>query len=63
MGRRITVDSATMLNKGLEIIEACRLFNVPPSQVRVTIHPQSTDFLRVKAHFSPAPSGSRTAFT
>jgi 1-deoxy-D-xylulose-5-phosphate reductoisomerase len=42
MGRRITVDSATMLNKGLEIIEACRLFNVPPSQVRVTVHPQST---------------------
>jgi len=42
MGRRITIDSATMLNKGLEIIEACRLFNVPPSQVRVTIHPQST---------------------
>jgi 1-deoxy-D-xylulose-5-phosphate reductoisomerase len=42
MGRRITIDSATMLNKGLEIIEACRLFNVPPSQVRVTVHPQST---------------------
>jgi 1-deoxy-D-xylulose-5-phosphate reductoisomerase len=42
MGRRITVDSATMLNKGLEIIEACRLFDVPPSQVRVTVHPQST---------------------
>jgi 1-deoxy-D-xylulose-5-phosphate reductoisomerase len=42
MGRRITIDSATMLNKGLEIIEACRLFNLPPSQVRVTIHPQST---------------------
>ena len=42
MGRRITIDSATMLNKGLEIIEACRLFNVPPAQVRVTIHPQST---------------------
>ena len=42
MGRRITVDSATMLNKGLEIIEACRLFNVKPSQVRVTVHPQST---------------------
>ena len=42
MGRRITVDSATMLNKGLEIIEACRLFAVPASQVRVTIHPQST---------------------
>ncbi len=42
MGRRITVDSATMLNKGLEIIEACRLFNLPPSRVRVTVHPQST---------------------
>ena len=42
MGRRITVDSATMLNKGLEVIEACRLFDVAPSQVRVTIHPQST---------------------
>jgi 1-deoxy-D-xylulose-5-phosphate reductoisomerase len=42
MGRRITVDSATMLNKGLEIIEACRLFDLPPSQVQVTIHPQST---------------------
>ncbi len=42
MGRRITIDSATMLNKGLEIIEACRLFNVPPAQVRVTVHPQST---------------------
>ena len=42
MGRRITIDSATMLNKGLEIIEACRLFDVTPSQVRVTVHPQST---------------------
>jgi 1-deoxy-D-xylulose-5-phosphate reductoisomerase len=42
MGRRITIDSATMLNKGLEVIEACRLFDVPPSQVRVTVHPQST---------------------
>ena len=42
MGRRITIDSASMLNKGLEIIEACRLFDVPPSQVRVTVHPQST---------------------
>jgi 1-deoxy-D-xylulose-5-phosphate reductoisomerase len=42
MGQRITIDSATMLNKGLEIIEACRLFDLPPSQVRVTIHPQST---------------------
>jgi 1-deoxy-D-xylulose-5-phosphate reductoisomerase len=42
MGRRITIDSATMLNKGLEIIEACRLFDVAPTQVRVTVHPQST---------------------
>jgi 1-deoxy-D-xylulose-5-phosphate reductoisomerase len=42
MGRRITIDSATMLNKGLEIIEACRLFDVQPSQVRVTVHSQST---------------------
>jgi 1-deoxy-D-xylulose-5-phosphate reductoisomerase len=41
MGRRVTIDSATMLNKGLEIIEACRLFNLPPSAVRVTVHPQS----------------------
>ena len=42
MGRRITIDSATMLNKGLEVIEACRLFDIPPADVRVTIHPQST---------------------
>ncbi len=42
MGQRITIDSATMLNKGLEIIEACRLFELPPQQVRVTVHPQST---------------------
>jgi 1-deoxy-D-xylulose-5-phosphate reductoisomerase len=42
MGRRITIDSATMLNKGLEVIEACRLFSVTPAQVRITVHPQST---------------------
>ncbi len=42
MGQRITIDSATMLNKGLEIIEACRLFNLPPERVKVTVHPQST---------------------
>jgi 1-deoxy-D-xylulose-5-phosphate reductoisomerase len=41
MGRRITIDSATLLNKGLEIIEACRLFDLSPSAVRVTVHPQS----------------------
>ena len=42
MGQRITIDSATMLNKGLEIIEACRLFPLPPRAIKVTIHPQST---------------------
>ncbi len=42
MGRRITIDSATLLNKGLEIIEACRLFGLPPSSVNVVVHPQST---------------------
>ena len=42
MGQRITIDSATMMNKGFEVIEACRLFALPPEQVRVTVHPQST---------------------
>ena len=42
MGQRITIDSATMMNKGFEVIEACRLFSLPPAQVRVTVHPQST---------------------
>ncbi len=42
MGQRITIDSATMMNKGFEVIEACRLFDLPPSQVRVIVHPQST---------------------
>ncbi len=42
MGRRITIDSATMMNKGFEVIEACRLFELPPAKVRVTVHPQST---------------------
>ena len=41
MGRKISVDSATMMNKGLEIIEACRLFDVVPQRVRVVIHPES----------------------
>ena len=41
MGRKISVDSATMLNKGLEVIEACWLFNVAPDSVDVVIHPQS----------------------
>ncbi len=42
MGQRITIDSATLMNKGFEVIEACRLFQVPPSQVEVIVHPQST---------------------
>jgi 1-deoxy-D-xylulose-5-phosphate reductoisomerase len=42
MGRRITVDSATLMNKGFEVIEACRLFNLPPDRVKVIVHPQST---------------------
>jgi 1-deoxy-D-xylulose-5-phosphate reductoisomerase len=42
MGRRITIDSATLMNKGFEVIEACRLFDMPASQVSVLVHPQST---------------------
>ena len=42
MGRRITIDSATLMNKGFEVIEACRLFGLPPSRVKVMVHPQST---------------------
>ncbi len=42
MGRRITIDSATLMNKGFEVIEACRLFNLPPSKIQVIVHPQST---------------------
>jgi 1-deoxy-D-xylulose-5-phosphate reductoisomerase len=41
MGRKITVDSATLVNKGLEVIEARWLFNLPPDKISVVIHPQS----------------------
>jgi 1-deoxy-D-xylulose-5-phosphate reductoisomerase len=41
MGRKISVDSATMMNKALEVIEACWLFGVEPSQIDVFVHPQS----------------------
>jgi len=41
MGRKISVDSATMMNKGLELIEACLLFNLAPEDVQVVIHKQS----------------------
>ncbi|MCH4561948.1 1-deoxy-D-xylulose-5-phosphate reductoisomerase [Halomonas sp. EGI 63088] len=41
MGRKISVDSATLMNKGLELIEACWLFDARPDQVQVVVHPQS----------------------
>jgi 1-deoxy-D-xylulose-5-phosphate reductoisomerase len=41
MGRKISVDSATLMNKGLELIEACFLFSLPPERVDIVVHPQS----------------------
>lgn len=41
MGRKISVDSASMMNKGLELIEACWLFDASPAQIEVVVHPQS----------------------
>ncbi|MDG2035402.1 MAG: 1-deoxy-D-xylulose-5-phosphate reductoisomerase [Pseudomonadales bacterium] len=41
MGKKISVDSATMMNKGLELIEACWLFNCSPSDIEIVVHPQS----------------------
>jgi len=41
MGKKISVDSATMMNKGLELIEAMWLFNIPPEKISILIHPQS----------------------
>ncbi|HKK05177.1 MAG TPA: 1-deoxy-D-xylulose-5-phosphate reductoisomerase [Gammaproteobacteria bacterium] len=41
MGRKISVDSATMMNKGLEVIEACWLFDTTPAHIEVVLHPQS----------------------
>ncbi|MCI5162324.1 MAG: 1-deoxy-D-xylulose-5-phosphate reductoisomerase [Candidatus Electrothrix sp. AX5] len=41
MGRKISIDSATMMNKGLEVIEACWLFDVPVEKIRVVVHPES----------------------
>lgn len=41
MGRKITVDCATLMNKGFEMIEACHLFGLSPSQIKIVIHPQS----------------------
>jgi 1-deoxy-D-xylulose-5-phosphate reductoisomerase len=42
MGRRITIDSATMMNKGFEVVEACWLFNLQTPQIEVVVHPQSS---------------------
>jgi 1-deoxy-D-xylulose-5-phosphate reductoisomerase len=42
MGRKITIDCATLMNKGLEVIEASHLFGVPPERIGVVVHPQST---------------------
>jgi 1-deoxy-D-xylulose-5-phosphate reductoisomerase len=41
MGRKISVDSASLMNKGLELIEACFMFGLPPSQIEIVVHPQS----------------------
>jgi 1-deoxy-D-xylulose-5-phosphate reductoisomerase len=41
MGKRITIDSATLMNKGLEVIEARWLFNIPPEKIDIMVHPQS----------------------
>ncbi len=41
MGKKISVDSATMMNKGLEVIEACWLFDLAPEEIQVVVHPQS----------------------
>jgi 1-deoxy-D-xylulose-5-phosphate reductoisomerase len=60
MGNKITIDSATMFNKALELIEACWLFDLPPEQVDIVIHPESVvhsmvEFIdgSVMAHLSP----------
>lgn len=50
MGRKISVDSATMMNKGLEIIEACWLFNTNPDHIQVVVHPQSV--IHSMVHYS-----------
>ena len=50
MGRKISVDSATMMNKGLEVIEACWLFNTNPSHIQVVLHPQSVIHSMVAYH-------------
>ncbi|GIV01324.1 MAG: hypothetical protein KatS3mg015_0154 [Fimbriimonadales bacterium] len=48
MGGKITIDSATLMNKGLELIEACWLFDMPPDRIEVIVHPQSVIHSMVK---------------
>jgi 1-deoxy-D-xylulose-5-phosphate reductoisomerase len=50
MGPKITIDSATLMNKGLEVIEACHLFGLTPEQIGVTIHPQSQVHAMIEMH-------------
>lgn len=50
MGKKISVDSATLMNKGFEVIEACHLFNIPPDMVDVVIHPESIVHCIVEFH-------------
>ncbi len=50
MGGKITIDSATLMNKGLEIIEACWLYDTPPENIEVVIHPQSVIHSIIKFH-------------
>jgi 1-deoxy-D-xylulose-5-phosphate reductoisomerase len=50
MGRKITIDAATLINKGFEVIEAHHLFNMPYSRLRVVIHPQSIIHSMVEFH-------------
>ncbi|MBF0290894.1 MAG: 1-deoxy-D-xylulose-5-phosphate reductoisomerase [Nitrospinae bacterium] len=52
MGPKISIDSATMMNKGLEVIEARWLFNMPPSMIEVVVHPQSIVHSMVEFHDS-----------
>ncbi len=50
MGAKISIDSATLMNKGLEVIEACRLFGVEASRIQVVVHPQSIVHSLVEHH-------------
>ncbi len=57
MGPVVTINSSTLMNKGLEVIEASRLFDVPPSRIDVTVHPQS--IVHSMVEFGTAPPSRR----